>query len=116
MKLILSTLLLATLATATPSSPFTGASIEQCNEALIARAAHAYTDAHSHLAARSNNNDNKKNDKRATKPKKPKGGHSNSENDTETESAAMARFVPSMGALQVGVVGFGVLEVVRLWG
>ncbi|EUC51262.1 hypothetical protein COCMIDRAFT_63 [Bipolaris oryzae ATCC 44560] len=116
MKFILPTilLLLATLTTATPSSPFTGASIQQCNEALTARAAHAYTDAHPQLAARSSNNNNKK--KKGKKTKKPKGGHLGSNNDTETESAAMMRFVPPMGALQVGVVGFGVLEVVRLWG
>ncbi|EUC32047.1 hypothetical protein COCCADRAFT_37941 [Bipolaris zeicola 26-R-13] len=117
MKFILPTLFLATLATATPSSPFTGASIEQCNEALTARAAHAYTDAHSHLAARSSSNNNKKKkSKKSKKAKKPKGGFASSDNDTDTESAAMMNFVPSMGAIQVGIVGFGVLEVVRLWG
>ena len=116
MKFILPTLLLATLATATPSSPFTGASIEQCNEALTARAAHAYNDAHSQLAARSSSSTKKKKSKKSKKAKKPKGGSGGSDNDTDTESAAMMNFVPSMGAIQVGVVGFGVLEVVRLWG
>jgi hypothetical protein len=51
---------------------------------------------------------------RMPKTKKPKSSGGNSTNETE-ESAASGMLAPSR-VLELGALGFGVLEVVRLWG
>ncbi|CAO2653939.1 Nn.00g106720.m01.CDS01 [Neocucurbitaria sp. VM-36] len=98
------TLLFATLALASPApAPQPDAKAaqvietrEQFRKALAARDADA---AHNtYIAAR------------APKAKKPKGGSGNNTNDT---SAAVI-ITPSR-ALQLGALGLGVMEVVRLW-
>lgn len=114
MKLLaLTPLVLAVLTYASPApaaGPLQTEAIEQCHDALAARNANTANAAHhAYLVERGSKKKDKKK-KKKSKPKKPKGI------GNLTEESTAPSFAVSSRALQVGAVGLGVLEVVRLWG
>lgn len=102
------TLLFATLALATPAAkPQPNA--EDSSTVLF----ESREEFHNALAARdAAGAQNIRLDARDPEPKKPKGGSNG--NKTNTTNAADMTITPSR-ALQLGALGLGVMEVVRLW-